>query len=168
MSDPNPKCFFDMTADDAPLGRLVFELHADVVPKTAENFRALCTHEKGYGYKGSTFHRVIPNFMCQGGDFTNHNGTGGKSIYGDRFEDENFDLKHTSPGLLSMANAGPGTNGSQFFITTVETPWLDGKHVVFGKLVEGMDVLKKIEALGSSSGATRQRVVIEDCGQLQS
>ena len=166
MSKPNPRCFFDMTADDSPMGRLVFELNADVVPKTAENFRALCTHEKGFGYKGSTFHRVIPNFMCQGGDFTNHNGTGGKSIYGDRFEDESFELKHTSPGLLSMANAGPGTNGSQFFVTTVETPWLDGKHVVFGKLVEGMDVLRKIEALGSSSGATRQRVVIQDCGQL--
>ncbi len=162
----NPKCFFDMTADGESVGRLVFELHEDVVPKTAENFRALCTHEKGFGYKGSTFHRVIPNFMCQGGDFTNHNGTGGKSIYGDRFADENFKLKHTTPGLLSMANAGPGTNGSQFFITTVETPWLDGKHVVFGKLVEGQDVLKKIEALGSSSGATSQRVVIEDCGQL--
>lgn len=162
----NPRCFFDMTADDNPIGRLVFELHEDIVPKTAENFRALCTHEKGFGYKGSTFHRVIPNFMCQGGDFTNHNGTGGKSIYGEKFADENFELKHTSPGLLSMANAGPGTNGSQFFVTTVETPWLDGKHVVFGKLVEGMDVLKKIEALGSSSGATRQRVVIQDCGQL--
>lgn len=162
----NPRCFFDMTTDGDPAGRLVFELHADVVPKTAENFRALCTHEKGYGYKGSTFHRVIPNFMCQGGDFTNHNGTGGKSIYGDRFEDENFELKHTQPGLLSMANAGPGTNGSQFFVTTVETPWLDGKHVVFGKVVEGMDVLKQIEALGSSSGATSKRIVIEDCGQL--
>ena len=163
---PNPRCFFDMSTDGDPLGRLVFELHADVVPKTAENFRALCTHEKGFGYKGSTFHRVIPNFMCQGGDFTHHNGTGGKSIYGDRFEDENFKLKHTQPGLLSMANAGPGTNGSQFFVTTVETPWLDGKHVVFGKLVEGMEVLKAIEELGSSSGSTRKRVEIEDCGQL--
>ncbi len=161
----NPRCFFDMTADDNPMGRLVFELHTDVVPKTAENFRALCTHEKGFGYKSSTFHRVIPNFMCQGGDFTNHNGTGGKSIYGEKFADENFKLKHDTPGLLSMANAGPGTNGSQFFITTAETPWLDGKHVVFGKLVEGMDVLKKIEALGSSSGATSQRIVIEDCGE---
>ncbi len=162
----NPKCFFDITTDGASLGRLVFELHADVVPKTAENFRALCTHEHGFGYKGSTFHRVITNFMCQGGDFTNHNGTGGKSIYGDRFADESFQLKHTTPGLLSMANAGPGTNGSQFFITTVETPWLDGKHVVFGKLIKGMDHLKQIEALGSSSGATSKRVVIEDCGEL--
>ncbi len=166
MDKANPRCFFDITADGAPVGRLEFELHADVVPKTAENFRALCTHEKGYGYKGSTFHRVIPGFMCQGGDFTNHNGTGGKSIYGDRFEDENFELKHTSDGLLSMANAGPGTNGSQFFITTAVTPWLDGKHVVFGRVAEGMDVLKKVEALGSRSGATSKRLVIEDCGQL--
>lgn len=163
----NPRCFFDMTADGQSIGRLVFELHADVVPKTAENFRQLCTHEKGYGYKASTFHRVIPNFMCQGGDFTNHNGTGGKSIYGNKFADENFQLKHTTPGLLSMANAGPNTNGSQFFVTTVETPWLDGKHVVFGKLVEGADVLKQIEALGSPGGATSKRVVIEDCGEIE-
>ncbi len=169
MSDPkssNPTCFFDMTSDGAPLGRLEFELHADVVPKTAENFRALCTHDKGFGYKGSTFHRVIPQFMCQGGDFTNHNGTGGKSIYGAKFEDENFQLKHTTPGLLSMANAGPGTNGSQFFVTTAKTSWLDGKHVVFGRLTQGMDVLKKIEAFGSSSGATSKKIVIQDCGQL--
>lgn len=161
-----PRVFLDVTADGEALGRIEIELRSDVVPKTAENFRALCTGEHGYGYKGSTFHRVITDFMCQGGDFTNHNGTGGKSIYGAKFEDENFQLKHTGPGILSMANAGPNTNGSQFFLCTIKTDWLDGKHVVFGSVVDGMDVVKQIEALGSRSGSTSKRIEIADCGEL--
>jgi cyclophilin family peptidyl-prolyl cis-trans isomerase len=162
----NPSVYFDITIGGAPAGRITFELFADVVPKTAANFLALCTGSEGFGYAGSGFHRIISDFMCQGGDFTNHNGTGGKSIYGNKFADENFQLKHTEPGLLSMANAGPNTNGSQFFITTVITSWLDGKHVVFGKVTDGMDIVRAMEAVGSGSGATSAEVKIASCGEV--
>ncbi|CAG8578200.1 9937_t:CDS:2 [Ambispora gerdemannii] len=155
----NPRTYFECAVQGEPIGRIVFELRADIVPKTgeisAENFRALCTGEHGFGYKGSTFHRVIPQFMLQGGDFTKGNGTGGKSIYGEKFADENFALKHTGPGILSMANAGPNTNGSQFFICTVKTSWLDNKHVVFGSVVEG-----------SSTGKPSKPITITNCGQI--
>ncbi|KAI5950322.1 CPR1 [Candida jiufengensis] len=158
--------YFDVAADGQPLGKITFKLYDDVVPKTAENFKALATGEKGFGYQGSIFHRVIPNFMLQGGDFTNFNGTGGKSIYGTKFADENFTKKHDRPGLLSMANAGPNTNGSQFFITTVPCSWLDGKHVVFGEVTDGFDIVKKIESFGSNSGATSKKITIEKSGAL--
>jgi len=169
-----PKVFFDITIQGVPAGRITMELFKDVVPRTAENFRALCTGEKGVGrfgkplhYKGCGFHRIIPNFMCQGGDFTRGNGTGGESIYGEKFADENFKEKHTGAGLLSMANAGPGTNASQFFITTGPCSWLNGKHVVFGRIAHGMDVVRKMEAMGSESGAPKKKVTIADCGQLE-
>jgi len=168
-----PRVFFDITMGGKPAGRLVMELYNDIVPKTAENFRALCTGEKGMGkqgkplhFKNSIFHRIIPDFMCQGGDFTRGNGTGGESIYGEKFPDENFNMKHTQPGMLSMANAGPNTNGSQFFLTTVKTDWLDGKHVVFGHVMEGLDILKQMENQGTQSGKPKTEVKIADCGQL--
>ncbi|KAJ9472682.1 Peptidyl-prolyl cis-trans isomerase [Diplonema papillatum] len=162
----NPVIFFDITLDGTMVGRVKMELFRNTVPRTAENFRCLTTGEKGYGFLNSTFHRVIPNFMCQGGDFTNHNGTGGKSIYGEKFADENFQHKHVGAGLLSMANSGPNTNGSQFFLTTAATPWLDGKHVVFGRVIEGMDVVQKMESCGSENGKPTKRVAIARCGQL--
>ncbi|THH01287.1 hypothetical protein EW026_g1383 [Hermanssonia centrifuga] len=158
--------FFDITINDQAAGRIVFKLYDDVVPKTTRNFRELATGQNGFGYKGSSFHRVIPDFMLQGGDFTRGNGTGGKSIYGEKFADENFQLKHTKPGLLSMANAGKNTNGSQFFITTVVTSWLDGKHVVFGEVVEGIELVKKIETLGTAAGKPKATITIAEAGTV--
>ncbi|XP_059834965.1 peptidyl-prolyl cis-trans isomerase-like [Hypanus sabinus] len=162
----NPRVFFNIGFDKQPGGYIVFELRSDVVPKTAENFRVLCTKPEGDGFKGSIFHRIIPGFLCQGGDFTKGNGTGGKSIYGNKFPDENFILKHEGPGTLSMANAGPNTNGSQFFICTDKTNWLNGKHVVFGRVVEGYDVIQQTESKGSQCGETGVTVCILDCGTM--
>lgn len=162
------KVFFDVQIGDGEVQRINMGLFGKTVPKTVENFKQLCNHEKGFGYKNSIFHRVIPGFMLQGGDFTNHNGTGGKSIYGEKFADENFTLKHDTEFMLSMANAGPNTNGSQFFITTVTTPWLDGRHVVFGKVLDedSKKVVKAVEAVGSNSGATSKKVTIKDSGSI--
>lgn len=173
----NPRVFLDIAIDGKPSGQIVIELFANIVPRTAENFRCLCTGEKGKGnsgkplhYKGSIFHRVIPKFMCQGGDFTHANGTGGESIYGERFPDEwtKGYIGHDVPYLLSCANAGPNTNGSQFFLTTAKTAWLDKKHVVFGKVESGQEVVDAIEAMGSSTGYTKVKVEIRDCGEAKS
>merc|ERR1711939_631009 len=175
MAPNRPNVWFDISIGGQSAGKVVFELYTDIVPKTAENFRALCTGEKGVGnagkplhYKGSSFHRVIKSFMIQGGDFTAGNGTGGESIYGEKFEDEAFDVKHEKPFLLSMANAGPGTNGSQFFITTVPTPHLDGKHVVFGRVIAGRSIVRLVED-GETNKATdkpHETIVIGNCGEL--
>ena len=174
--DPeNPKVFFDIKIGEKEPQRVIMELFKHVVPKTAENFRALCTGENGEGTKGkplhflnSIFHRVIPGFMMQGGDFTNFNGTGGESIYGNKFEDENFKFAHTKPGLLSMANAGPGTNGSQFFITYTDIPHLNGKHVVFGEVIEGFEVCQEVEiAPTGRSDLPNEEVKIVACGEVK-
>ncbi|KAN0111230.1 Cyclophilin-like domain containing protein [Russula decolorans] len=161
---PLANVFFNVAINSKPAGRIVFRLFDDVVPRTAQNFRELATGQHGFGYTGCSFHRIIPNFMLQGGDFTRNDGTGGRSIYGEYFDDENFNLKHDKPGLLSMANAGSDTNGSQFFITTVVTSWLDERHVVFGEVVEGMDVVKAIEAIGTDSGVPKRKVMITSSG----
>lgn len=173
-AEPRTKVFFDVSIGGEHVGRIIFELYNDVVPKTAENFRSLCVGDKGVGksgkplhYKGCIFHRIIKDFMIQGGDFTNGNGTGGESIYGEKFEDENFEFKHDTPGLLSMANSGPGTNGSQFFITTVPTPHLDGKHVVFGKVLKGMGVVRELENIPKSGENPTKKCMIEDCGEIK-
>jgi len=176
-SEENPKVFLDIKIGDDKVEKVGIELFSKSYPKTAENFRALCTGEKGDGksgkpltFKGSTFHRIIPGFMCQGGDFTRGNGTGGESIYGEKFEDEwtNGYITHDKAGLLSMANAGKDTNGSQFFITLAPCSHLDGKHVIFGHVIEGMDVVKKMGDMGTSGGDPKKKVVVEDCGESKS
>merc|ERR1711913_111269 len=162
----SPKVKFQISTDNGPLGEITMNLFIEHVPKTVKNFLALASSKCGFGYQDSVFHRIIPGFMIQGGDFTKGDGTGGESIYGSKFADENFKLKHTGPGVLSMANAGPNTNGSQFFLTTVKTSWLDGKHVVFGNVTKGMDVVKAIEGVGSQTGKTSRKVIVKACGVL--
>uniref|UniRef100_A0A8C1NNA6 Peptidyl-prolyl cis-trans isomerase n=1 Tax=Cyprinus carpio TaxID=7962 RepID=A0A8C1NNA6_CYPCA len=164
--DSNPVVFFNITIDNKDAGRIVMELFAHIVPRTAENFRALCTGEKGFGYRRSIFHRIVPNFMCEGGDITNQDGTGGKSIYGGKFEDESFEVRHTGPGLLSMANRGRDTNSSQFFITLKKAEHLDFKHVAFGFVKDGMDVVRRIGELGAKDGKPTKTITISDCGQI--
>uniref|UniRef100_A0A8C7C8S6 E3 SUMO-protein ligase RanBP2 n=1 Tax=Oncorhynchus kisutch TaxID=8019 RepID=A0A8C7C8S6_ONCKI len=164
--DANPQVYLSISADDEPLGMVTIELFSHIVPKTAENFRALCTGQKGFGLRNSVFHRIVPDFMCQGGDLTNQDGTGGKSIYGNKFEDENFDVRHTGPGLLSMANHGRDTNNSQFFITLKKAEHLDFKHVAFGFVREGMDVVRRMGELGTKTGKPSKKIVITECGQL--
>ena len=168
----NPIVFFDISIANRPAGRIEMILRSDVVPRTCENFRCLCTGEKStptkkLWFKHSTFHRVIPSFMIHGGDFIEGNGIGGESIFGPTFTDENFILKHSGPGLLSMANSGVNSNSSQFFITCAETPWLDGSHVVFGAVSNGMEVVRQIEKVGSETGRTSRQVLITNCGEIQ-
>ena len=174
LADITEKVYFDIEIDGASTGRIVFGMYGDVVPKTVRNFVTLCDGSAGVGnagkplhFQGSSFHRIIPGFMAQGGDFTNGNGTGGESIYGNKFADENFTIKHSKPFLLSMANAGPNTNGSQFFITFKETPWLDGRHTVFGEVLEGQNVVNELEKIGSGSGATSKTATIVASGKLE-
>ncbi|WWD04074.1 hypothetical protein V865_002139 [Kwoniella europaea PYCC6329] len=177
MSDKLPNVFFVVAINGKELGKIEFKLYDDITPKTSANFRSLCTGKKpdgtplpkGFGYKGTTFHRIIPEFMVQGGDFERGDGTGGQSIYGDKFPDENFEKKHDKIGLLSSANAGPNTNGSQFFITTVAAcPWLDGKHTVFGEVAndQSLKLIKEIESKGSKDGKPKEKVVIVNCGAV--
>ena len=173
MTTSNPRVFLEISIDGEKQGRIIIELFADKVPTTCENFRVLCTGEKGVGrsgaklhYKGCKFHRIIPHFIVQSGDFVKNDGSSNECIYGPKFPDENFVVKHSEPGIVSCANSGRNSNGCQFFITLIKAPWLDGRHVAFGKVVEGMDIVEKIQGCGSSSGSPKQTVEISDCGEL--